>query len=246
MIVRLLAVFALVLICARPLPAQQETPVDLELVLALDASGSVNQQEFSLQLRGYAEAFRNPAVIQAITSGETGVVAVTMMIWAGDRRDGTRVVADWAMINGPESANSFVEAFTKTPRFMLRDGTSLSNAIEISSKMFDTNTFRGSRKVIDISGDGTNNVGYEPSIARDLAVKSGITINGLAILTDFPDLDEYYAKSVVGGAGAFVIAAQNYDAFSAAILQKLVREISWRPAEHDPEFALARLLRGER
>ena len=240
-LVRLLAVLALFVVVARPLPAQQETAVDLELILALDASGSVNQQEFALQLRGYAEAFRNPAVIQAITSGETGTVAVTMLIWAGDRRDGTRVVADWVMINGPESANAFVETFTKTPRFMLRDGTSISNVIEITSKMFDTNQFRGSRKVVDISGDGTNNVGYEPSIARDLAVKSGVTINGLAILTDFPDLDDYYAKNVVGGAGAFVISAQNYDAFSAAILQKLVREISWRPSPEDPEFAVARL-----
>jgi hypothetical protein len=229
---------ALLVAVARPLPAQQETAVDLELILALDASGSVNQQEFALQLRGYAEAFRNPAVIQAITAGETGNVAVVMLIWAGDRRDGTRVVADWTMINGPESANAFVEAFTKTPRFMLRDGTSLSNVIEVTTKMFDTNQFRGSRKVVDISGDGTNNVGYEPTIARDIAVKAGITINGLAILTDFPDLDEYYAKNVVGGAGAFVIWAQNYDAFSAAILQKLVREISWRPREGAPEFVL--------
>jgi hypothetical protein len=229
---------ALLVAVARPLPAQQETAVDLELILALDASGSVNQQEFALQLRGYAEAFRNPAVIQAITAGETGNVAVVMLIWAGDRRDGTRVVADWTMINGPESANAFVEAFTKTPRFMLRDGTSLSNVIEVTTKMFDTNQFRGSRKVVDISGDGTNNVGYEPTIARDIAVKAGITINGLAILTDFPDLDEYYAKNVVGGAGAFVISAQNYDAFSAAILQKLVREISWRPREGAPEFVL--------
>jgi len=240
---RLLAVL-LLLVGPGPLLAQQEAPVDLELVLALDASGSVNQQEFALQLRGYAEAFRNPAVIQAITSGETGNVAVMMMIWAGDRRDGARTVADWALINGPESANAFVETFTRVPRFMLRDGTSISNAIEIATKAFDNNGYRGARKVIDISGDGTNNVGYEPAIARDIAVKSGITVNGLAILTDFPDLDDYYAKNVVGGTGAFVISAQNFEAFSAAILQKLVREISWRPAGEAPtSFARLNLKR---
>ncbi|MSO65678.1 MAG: DUF1194 domain-containing protein [Alphaproteobacteria bacterium] len=224
-----------------PPVAAQEVPVDLELILALDASGSVNQQEFALQLRGYAEAFRNPVVIQSITTGEFGAIAVLMLIWAGDRRDGIRVVADWTFVNGPESANAFVESFTKSPRYMLRDGTSISNVIELASKMFDANNFRAPRRLIDISGDGTNNVGYEPSIARDIAVKSGVTINGLAILTDFPDLDDYYAKNVVGGAGAFVVAAQNFEAFSAAILQKLVREISSRP-QADPKRDYARVL----
>jgi hypothetical protein len=204
----------------------QDRKVDLELVLALDSSGSVNAQEFNLQLQGYIDAFRNPAVIESISNGDEGAIAVALMIWAGDRKGGTRVIADWTLIDSAESADAFVEKILATPRYILRDGTSLSNVIETGSRMFVGNGFDGSRMVIDISGDGTNNIGYEPFVARDLAVKAGVTINGLAILTDFPELDLYYGENVVGGPGAFVVSAQNFQAFSAAVLNKLVREIA--------------------
>lgn len=204
----------------------QDRKVDLELVLALDSSGSVNAREFNLQLQGYIDAFRNPAVIESITNGDEGAIAVTLMIWAGDRKDGTRVIADWTLIDSAESADEFVEKILATPRFVLRDGTSLSNVIETGARMFTANGFDGNRMVIDISGDGTNNIGYEPFVARDIAVKAGVTINGLAILTDFPELDLYYGENVVGGPGAFVVSAQNFHAFSAAVLNKLVREIA--------------------
>lgn len=207
----------------------QERKVDLELVLALDSSGSVNGREFNLQLQGYIDAFRNPAVIEAVTNGDTGAIAVTLLLWAGDRADGTRVIADWTLIDGAEAAEAFIEKILETPRFMLRDGTSLSNVIEVSSRLISNNGYDGDRKVIDISGDGTNNIGYEPTIARDIAVQAGLTINGLAILTDFPELDLYFGENIVGGPGAFVVSAQNFQAFSAAVLNKLVREIAGLP-----------------
>jgi len=206
--------------------AAQDREVDLELVLALDSSGSVNTREFNLQLQGYIDAFRNPAVIETVTNGDTGAIAVPLLIWAGDTSRGTRVIADWTLIDSQETAEEFVEKILSTPRFMLRDGTSLSNVIETSARLFRGNGFQGNRMVVDISGDGTNNIGYEPTIARDVAVRAGITINGLAILTDFPDLDLYYGEQVVGGPGAFVVSAQNFHAFSAAVLNKLVREIA--------------------
>jgi hypothetical protein len=207
----------------------EERKVDLELVLALDSSGSVNAREFNLQLQGYIDAFRNPAVVDAVTNGDTGAIAVALLIWAGDRSDGTRLVVDWTLIDSPEAAERFVEKILETPRYMLRDGTSLSNVIEFGTRLIANNDFEGDRKVIDISGDGTNNIGYEPIVARDLAIRAGVTINGLAILTDFPELDLYYAENVVGGPGAFVVSAQNFQAFSAAVLNKLVREIAGLP-----------------
>jgi hypothetical protein len=207
----------------------QDRKVDLELVLAVDSSGSVNAREFNLQLQGYIDAFRNPAVIETVTNGDTGAIAVTLLIWAGDQKAGTRVIADWTLIDGLETANEFVEKVLSTPRFVLRDGTSLSHVIETSARLFRGNGYEGNRKVVDISGDGTNNIGYEPTVARDMAVQAGITINGLAILTDFPDLDLYYGEQIVGGPGAFVVSAQNFHAFSAAVLNKLVREIAGTP-----------------
>ena len=207
----------------------EDRKVDLELVLALDSSGSVNGREFNLQLQGYIDAFRNPAVIESVTNGDTGAIAVALLIWAGDRSDGVKVIVDWTLIDSPESADAFVEKILETPRYMLRDGTSLSNVIEFSTRMFSRNAYEGDRKVIDVSGDGTNNIGYEPIVARDLAIKAGITINGLAILTDFPELDLYFGENVVGGPGAFVVSAQNFQAFSAAVLNKLVREIAGLP-----------------
>ncbi|MDA0367665.1 MAG: DUF1194 domain-containing protein [Proteobacteria bacterium] len=223
----LVAIVGLAVWCLAGSPVwAQDRKVDLELILALDSSGSVNTREFNLQLQGYIDAFRNPAVIETVTNGDTGAIAVALLIWAGDRRDGVRVIADWSVIDSPQSADAFVEKILSTPRFILRDGTSLSNVIETGSRMFLGNGYDGDRKVIDISGDGTNNIGYEPNVARDIAIEAGVTINGLAILTDFPDLDLYYGENVVGGPGAFVVSAQNFHAFSAAVLNKLVREIS--------------------
>lgn len=213
----------LVLLALGPARAQN-VAVDLELVLAVDSSSSVNVEEFNLQLQGYADAFRNPAVIETISNGDLGAIAATLVIWAGD--GGIRQIADWTLIDDLESASLFAKEFRKTPRYMLKDGTSISTAIIESVSLFGGNGFEGARRVIDISGDGTNNVGRPVPIARDAAIEAGITINGLTILNEFPELDAYFSRFVVGGPGAFIVTAKSFSTFSAAILNKLVQEIA--------------------
>jgi hypothetical protein len=232
------AIFLGLLLLAAPgaSHAQDGVPVDLELVLAIDSSSSVDYREFNLQLKGYEDAFLDPVVLSAIAGGEIGSIAATLLIWAGD--GGVRTIAEWALIEDEASAAAFVAAFRKAPRYMLRDGTSLSSVIDRAAVMFAGNGFDGVRKLIDISGDGTNNTGRPPAEARDTAVAAGITINGLAILNEFADLDVYFAEHVVGGDGAFIIAARNFDVFSAAILNKLALEIAGIPGPM-PKLAAA-------
>lgn len=202
----------------------QDIAVDLEVVLAVDSSSSVNAEEFNLQLQGYADAFLNPAVVKTISNGDLGAIAATLVIWAGD--GGIRQIAEWMLIDDLESASRFVKEFRKTPRYMLKDGTSISTAIIESVSLFKGNGFSGARRVIDISGDGTNNVGRPVPIARDAAIEAGVTINGLTILNEFPELDTYFSRFVVGGPGAFIVTADSFSTFSAAILNKLVQEIA--------------------
>ena len=213
----------------------QDVSVDLEVVLAVDSSSSVDTEEFNLQLQGYADAFLNPAVVKTISNGDLGAIAVTLVIWAGD--GGVRQIAEWMLIDDLESASRFVKEFRKTPRYALKDGTSISTAIIESVSLFKGNGFAGARRVIDISGDGTNNVGRPVSIARDAAVNAGITINGLTILDEFPELDAYFSRFVVGGPGAFIVTADSFSTFSAAILNKLVQEIAGAARPGDTMFA---------
>ena len=216
----------------------QDIPVDLEVVLAVDSSSSVNAEEFNLQLQGYADAFLNPAVIKSIRNGDHGAIAATLVIWAGD--GGVRQIAEWMLIDDLESAARFAKKFRKTPRYMLMDGTSISTAIIESVSLFNDNGFAGVRRVIDISGDGTNNVGRPVPIARDAAIEAGITINGLTILNEFPELDTYFSRFVVGGPGAFIVTADSFSTFSAAILNKLTREIAGETRPGGTMFADAR------
>ena len=234
---RLIAGVALAVLAWGPVRAQ-DVAVDLEVVLAVDSSSSVDGEEFNLQLQGYADAFLNPAVIKTISNGDLGAIAATLVIWAGD--GGVRQVAEWMLIDDLESATRFVKEFRKTPRYMLKDGTSLSSAIIESVTLFEGNGFAGARRVIDISGDGTNNVGRPVRIARDAAIEAGITINGLTILDEFPELDSYFSRFVVGGPGAFIITADSFSTFSAAILNKLVQEIAGTVPPGDTMFAEAR------
>ena len=233
----LIAGVALAVLAWGPVRAQ-DVAVDLEVVLAVDSSSSVDGEEFNLQLQGYADAFLNPAVIKTISNGDLGAIAATLVIWAGD--GGVRQVAEWMLIDDLESATRFVKEFRKTPRYMLKDGTSLSSAIIESVTLFEGNGFAGARRVIDISGDGTNNVGRPVPIARDAAIEAGITINGLTILDEFPELDSYFSRFVVGGPGAFIITADSFSTFSAAILNKLVQEIAGTVPPGDTMFAEAR------
>jgi len=207
-------------------PAPAQVNVDLQLVLAVDASGSVDRTRFELQKRGYAAAFRHSQVLQAVGSGPSKAIAATMVQWTGPALQ-VQVVG-WSKIGERESAEEFAAAIESAPRQLFGGGTSISGAIDFGRGLIDKSRFRAKRRVIDISGDGSNNRGRPVNLARDEAVAAGMGINGLPILALEPDLDRYYYENVIGGPGAFVIAAQSYETFADAILKKLITEIAER------------------
>ncbi len=222
--IRRLAGLALLFLSAAAPSAAAQTAADLALVLAVDASGSVDQIRFELQKRGYVAAFRHARVLQAIRSGPNRAIAVTMVQWTGPALQ-VQVVG-WGLVGDEESAATFAAAIERAPRELFGGGTSISGAIDYAATLFATSPFQASRRVIDVSGDGANNRGRSVTLARDAALAAGIGINGLPILALEPDLDRYYYENVIGGPGAFVIVAQNYDTFADAILKKLIAEIA--------------------
>jgi hypothetical protein len=215
---------ALAAFVAQARPAAAQTEVALQLVLAVDASGSVDNRRFELQKQGYAAAFRNPQVLRSIQSLMSGSIAVTMMQWTGPRLHVQ--VVEWMLVKDHDSAEALADAIVAAPRQLFGGGTSISGAIDYSRLLLAQTLFAGTRKTIDISGDGANNSGRPVTLARDEAVRDGIGINGLPILSLEPYLDKYYADNVIGGPGAFMIPAKDYDTFADAILKKLITEIA--------------------
>ena len=210
----------------------QNNLVDLELVIAVDVSGSVDDDEAALQRQGYIKAFRDPKVIEAITRGKVGAIAVTYFEYAGSHHQLTLV--DWMRISGPESALNFAAALAFEP-VMVNVWTSISGAIAAGQSAFHRSPYYARRRVIDVSGDGANNGGALVTVARDLAIADGITINGLPIINDklsrygrpqIPNLDYYYIDCVIGGPGAFIIIANGFDDYARAVRQKLILEIA--------------------
>ena len=180
----------LLLACSVCAPAFGQTRVDLQLVLAVDASGSVDQRRFELQQQGYVAAFRDPRVLGAIQSGATQAIAVTMVQWTGPALQ--IQVLPWTVINDATTAQAFAAAIAATPRRLFRGGTSISGVIDYAVPLMLESPFKGTRRVIDISGDGSNNRGRPAASARDDAVRAGIVINGLPILALEPDLERHY------------------------------------------------------
>ena len=215
---------ALFLACSLCTLASAQTAVDLQLVLAVDASGSVDHGRFELQQQGYVAAFRDPRVLQAIQSGSRQGIAVTMVQWTGPALQ--IQVLPWTLINDATTAQAFAAAIAATPRQLFSGGTSISGAIDYAVPLILESPFQGMRRVIDISGDGSNNRGRPAASARDDAVRAGIAINGLPILEREPNLKGYFSEHVIGGPGAFVVAAESYQTFAEAILKKLVREMA--------------------
>jgi hypothetical protein len=209
---------------AGPRLAAAATEVDMQLVLAVDASGSVSQRRFELQKQGYAAAFRSPRVLKAISSLMTQSIGVTMLQWTGPRMQVP--VVPWTQVKDATTAEDFAAAIERVPRQLFGGGTSISGAIDYSRLLLLQSPFTASRRVIDISGDGANNIGRPVTFARDEAVRDGITINGLPILAVEPDLDTYYFENVIGGPGAVMVPAENYESFADAILKKLIIEIA--------------------
>lgn len=204
--------------------------VDLALVLAVDVSGSVSGERFELQRRGYAKAFSSPEVLAAIAAGQNHAILVTLVEWSG--ADHQQQTIGWTLIDGPETAAAFGSAVGEAPR-AFADWTSISGAIDYAASLFASADAEPARKIIDVSGDGINNSGRDLAAARADALRAGLTINGLAILWDYPTLDVYYRNNVIGGPGAFAVVAHDFNDFGAALLGKLVREIAAadRPAE---------------
>src|SRR5262249_53056381 len=196
----------------------------LQLVLAVDASGSVDQRRFELQMQGYVAAFRDPRVLHAIQSGPTQAIAVTMVQWTGPALQ--IQVLPWTLINDATTAQAFCTVIGALPRLLFWGGTSTMGVTDYAVPLLLETQFKGPRRVIDISGDGSNTRGRPAASARDAAVRAGIIINGLPILALEPDLDRYFSDHVIGGPGAFVIAVENYEAFADAILKKLIREMA--------------------
>ncbi len=216
--------WALAIVVALGSCAHAGPRVDLALVLAVDASGSVDQHRFELQKQGYVAAFRNPRVVNAIRSGSNQSIAVTMFQWTGPRLQAE--VVPWMTIRDEASAEAFAAAMAAVPRRLFGGGTSISGAIDYARGLLAQLPAEPSRRVIDVSGDGSNNSGRSVTAARDGAIAAGIGINGLPILSIEPDLDGYYRDYVIGGPGAFMVPAESYDTFAQAILKKLITEIA--------------------
>ncbi len=197
--------------------------VDIALVLAVDVSASVDFGEFALMMGGYATAFRDEALAQSLASGPAGAAAVAMLFWSGP---GVRELAvPWRRLASVADAASFADAIDATPRMIPAGATALGEGLAASLALLERCPYRPARRVVDVSGDGRANAGLPLATARAAAELAGVTVNGLAVVNEEPDLEEYYREALIVGPGAFVISAEDYSAFASAILAKLSREV---------------------
>ncbi|MCW5729283.1 MAG: DUF1194 domain-containing protein [Alphaproteobacteria bacterium] len=205
-------------------PARAQ-PVDLLLILAVDASGSVDNDEWALQMKGYEDAWRDPEVHRAIaTAGRHRALAVTFVQWSGYGHQLQTI--GWTRVASAQDANAFADMIAGTGRQIWGGGTSLSGIIDYAVPLFESSPFQGERKVLDISGDGANRNSRPADQARDEAVAKNVTINGLPILGSEAGLDRWYQANVVGGPGGFMVVAESFQSFGRAIRNKLIREIA--------------------
>jgi hypothetical protein len=211
-------------------------PVDVELVLAVDVSYSMDPEEQALQREGYIAGITSRDFMQALRSGQHGKVAVTYFEWAGPYDQ--KIVVPWRLIDGPEAADAFANELARAP-YRRASRTSISGALTFAKPLFDGSGYRGFRRVVDVSGDGANNSGTFVTVARDDVLAAGMTINGLPIMLkrpnaftmDIDNLDIYYEDCVIGGPGAFVVPIREREQFKEATRTKLVLEIAGRTPE---------------
>jgi len=214
-------------------------PVDVELVIAVDVSYSMDPDEQALQREGYVLALTSKEFLQALRQGAHGKIAVTYFEWAG--QSDQKILMPWRLIDGPESADAVAAEIARVP-IRRASRTSISGALRFAKPLFDDSGYRGLRRVIDVSGDGTNNAGPLVELTRDDVLAAGITINGLPIMLkrpyrgqmDVDNLDEYYEDCVIGGPGAFVIPIREREKFIEATRTKLVLEVAGR--QPDPQI----------
>ncbi len=218
-----------------PLHAAEKEAVDVELVLAVDVSRSVDETEQELQFRGYEAAFRDPRLIEGIAGGAIGAIGVTLFTWS-DWHIQEHLVP-WMKLDGPRSAQAFADRLAEAPR-RTHLYTSISGAMDYAGRLFGQR-YEGMRRVVDISGDGINNSGRPLAEARTELLAQGVVVNGLAVIDNtpvppslagvLPPLDEYYRDEVIGGPGAFLVVAEGFTAFEAAVRRKIIREIALAP-----------------
>ncbi len=205
--------------------AQAPYPVDVELVLAIDCSYSVDAGEFELQKIGLAQAFRNPVVLAAIQAGKHKTIAVSVVEWS---KPGVQeIVVPWTLVRDGPGAEALAARIEAVPRLTAEGATSISSMIRFGIAYLAANPISGARRVIDISADGRNNAGRKIAAAGALARAYGVTINGLAILNEVPTLHFYFEQQVISGPDAFVMEANDYEDYAVAILRKLIREIGY-------------------
>ena len=215
-------------------PARAEEAVDVALVLAVDVSRSIDEDEARLQREGYRAAVADPVVVAAIRGGLIGAVGIAYVEWAGIEYQ--RTVIPWRRIATQADAEAWAAALAEAPRASL-SWTSISGAIRHARRVLAECPWEATRRVIDVSGDGVNNSGPPADRERDAAVAEGIVINGLPIINDRPTfgrlppvpLDDYYRENVIGGDGAFMIVAEDFESFGVAVKRKLIREIANLP-----------------
>ena len=239
-IAKILFAMVFAAVAMRPAAPRAGDDVDLLLILAADVSRSIDSAKFQLQREGYAAAISDPRVLDTIRSGHNGRIGLSFVEWSGVGAQ--HVVIDWMTIGDTATAKDFGDRLIEAPR-SFADRTSISGAIDFAMGEFDLAPFQSARRTIDISGDGTNNAGRDVTAARDDAVGKAVTINGLVILSDNPmswnpdhtnpsgGLDNYYRNNVVGGPGAFVMVAQNFNSFGQAIIAKMIVEVA---QAHEP------------
>jgi len=215
-----------------PAPAAaQGYPVDLELVLAIDASGSVDDGEYALQLQGIAAAFRDPAVQAAIARQPLGRSAVALLIWSENNRP--KDLSPWYLLSDAASAEAFAAVAESWPRRIANGGTGIGKAVQAGARALTDNAFDGGRLVVDLSGDGRETPPSDwslgPAEGRAYAAARGVVVNALAILTEDPELDLYFRQEVIVGPDAFVLKADGYESFAEAMRIKLLREFETEP-----------------
>jgi len=203
--------------------AAQSGPVDLALVLAIDCSYSVDMAEYALQINGMAEAFRQAEIQAAIASGPNKRIVVAVVQWSDMAHQS--LVVPWMEVSDAASAERLAVAIETLPRTLAEGGTSIGHAMRFGAQLLNALPRPADRRVIDIAADGRNNNGGDPRPIRDAVIGQGITVNGLAILNEVPTLDKYFERYITGGPASFVVTANDYSAYSAAIYRKLMREI---------------------
>jgi hypothetical protein len=213
-------------ILADVVPREPRAEVDVALVLAVDSSGSISTERLLMQIRGYTGALRNPSFIDAVRAGNHGQIALTYVTWTDARRQDQ--VVGWRVIRDTAGADAFAKAI-ETALLPVPGWTSISGAIDFCAGLLIGSGFMATRRVIDISGDGSNNDGRPVTEARDAAVAAGITINGLPIVEVEPDLEAYYRGNVIGGPDAFIVVARDTGSFGEAVLRKLLVEVAGMP-----------------